>query len=211
MRYKYHPPFLARKIFSDFIWETSNKRILLTFDDGPTDSATLKILKILNSNKIKAVFFCVGNNIIKHPDLVKKILTDGHTIANHTMNHKLLTKMNREESVTEINSFNQEMKNSFNYQVKYFRPPFGLFNFKSKNLLSELEMRCVMWNLLTYDFENRIEKVKYAIDNYLRKSSIIVFHDNNKCADIIEESLSYTIGKAKEKGFEFGEPENCLN
>lgn len=211
MRYNYHPPFLVRKIFNDFIWETSNKKILLTFDDGPTEDATLKILKVLELNKIKALFFCVGNNIIKHPDLVKKILADGHTIANHTMNHKLLTKMNREESVEEINSFNQKMKKKFNYQVKYFRPPYGRFSIKSNKLLSELDMKCVMWNLLTYDYENRIQKVNYAIDNYLKANSIIVFHDNNKCADIIEESLNYTIQKAKEKGFEFGEPENCLN
>ena len=211
MRYKYHPPFLVRKIFNDFIWETSNNKILITFDDGPTEDATLKILKVLELNKIKSVFFCVGNNIIKRPDYVKKILADGHTIANHTMNHKLLTKMNREESVEEINSFNWELRNKFNYHVKYFRPPYGRFNFKSNELLNELDMKCVMWNLLTYDFENKIERVKYAVDNYLRANSIIVFHDNNKCTDIIEESLTHTIEKATEKGYEFGEPENCLN
>jgi peptidoglycan/xylan/chitin deacetylase (PgdA/CDA1 family) len=211
LKYNYHPPFLVKKIFSDFIWETSNKKILLTFDDGPIDSATLKILKVLELNKIKAVFFCVGNNIIKHPDLIKKMLADGHTIANHTMNHKSITKMKREETIGEIDSFNKELKDNFNYDVKYFRPPFGRFTINTKNLLNELNLKCVMWNLLTYDYENRIQKVKYAIDNYLKANSIIVFHDNNKCADIIEESLNYTIQKAKEKGFEFGEPENCLN
>ena len=71
-------------------------------------------------------------------------------------------------------------------------------------------MKCVMWNLLTYDFENDIEKVKYAIDNYLNKNSIIVFHDSIKCSDIIEKSLNYTIEQVSKNGFEFGEPEDCL-
>ncbi len=72
MRYKYHPPYLVKKLFNDFIWETSNNKILLTFDDGPTEAATLKILSILKANQIKAIFFCVGNNIKKHPAVNRK-------------------------------------------------------------------------------------------------------------------------------------------
>lgn len=210
MRYKYRPPFLLKRFFNDFIWETSNNKVLLTFDDGPTESATIKILNVLKSNNIKALFFCVGNNIKSNRDLTEKMLTNGHTIANHTMNHKLLTKMNREESIEEIGMFNQELKVKFNYDVKYFRPAHGRFNFKTNNILNELSLKCVMWNLLSYDFENSIEKVRYAIDNYLKIKSIIVFHDNIKCIDIIEKSLNYTIEKVSERGFEFGEPEDCL-
>ena len=95
MRAKYNPPYFVKKLFSNFIWETSNDKILLTFDDGPTEGATLKILNNLREKKIKAIFFCVGDNIKKHPELAEKILEDGHTIANHTMNHKLLTRMSQ--------------------------------------------------------------------------------------------------------------------
>ena len=210
MRYKYHPPYLVKKLFNDFIWDTSNSKILLTFDDGPTEAATQKIVSVLKANQIKATFFCVGNNIKKHPELTEKILEDGHTIANHTMNHKLLTRMNREESVEELSSFNSLMEEKFNYDIKYFRPPYGRFNLKTNGLLKELNLKCVMWNLLSYDFENSYEKVKYSINNYLNKNSIIVFHDSIKCGDIIEESLNYTIEQVSKKGFVFGEPEDCL-
>lgn len=210
MRYKYHPPYLVKKLFNDFIWDTSNSKILLTFDDGPTEAATQKIVSVLKANQIKATFFCVGNNIKKHPELTEKILEDGHTIANHTMNHKLITRMNREESVEELSSFNSLMEEKFNYEVQYFRPPYGRFNLKTNGLLKELKLKCVMWNLLSYDFENSFEKVKYAIDNYLSQNSIIVFHDSIKCVDIIEESLNYTIEQVSKKGFVFGEPEDCL-
>lgn len=206
----FRPPLLIQKLFGNFIWESSNNKILLTFDDGPTEVATLKILNTLRANHIKAVFFCVGNNIKKNPDLVEQIPSDGHTIANHTMNHKLLTKMSREESIAELGAFNKMMKEKFNYSVKYFRPAHGRFNLKTNSILKELNMKCVMWNLLTYDYENNIEKVKYAIDNYLNENSILVFHDSIKCSDIIEEALNYTIEQALNKGFKFGEPEDCL-
>jgi len=184
--------------------------MLLTFDDGPTEAATMRILNILGANHLKAIFFCVGNNIKNQRALAERILSDGHTIANHTMNHKLLTKMSREESITEIGAFNDLMKEKFNYSVKYFRPAHGRFNLKTNGILNELNLKCVMWNLLTYDYENNIEKVKYAIDNYLNENSIIVFHDSIKCSDIIEEALNYTIEQAGRKVYQFGEPEDCL-
>jgi len=211
LRYKYNPPWLIKNIFKDFIWETSNNKILLTFDDGPTEESTIKILNILKSGNIKAVFFCVGNNVLKHPDLIAKMLEDGHTIANHTMTHKLLTEMNKEKSINEIIPFNENMKTKFNFEVKYLRPPHGKFNLKTNKLFDELNLKCVMWNLLTYDFQNDLNKVKYSIDNYLQKNAIIVFHDNKKCSDIIEKSLNYTIEQASKVGFEFGEPVDCLS
>ena len=210
MSFRYRPPVLAQKLFGNFIWKTSNNKILLTFDDGPTKAATLKILSILKSNKIKSIFFCVGNNIIQYPYLAEKILENGHTIANHTTNHKLLTKMNREESIEEIKSFNDLMLGKFNYQARFFRPPHGRFNLKTNSILNELNLKCVMWSLLSYDFENNIEKVKYSIQKFLKENSIIVLHDSAKCSEIIGAALCYTVDYAAKKGYQFGEPEDCL-
>jgi peptidoglycan/xylan/chitin deacetylase (PgdA/CDA1 family) len=206
----YRPPVLVQKLFGNFIWKSTNNKILLTFDDGPTEETTLKILSVLKSHKIKAVFFCVGNNIKQYPESARKILEDGHIIANHTMKHRVLPKMNRVEAIDEIKSFNELMKEKFNYNVKYFRPPHGRFNLKTSRLLKSLNLKCVMWNLLTYDFENSIKKVQLAINNYLSESSIIVFHNSIKSSDIIEASLNHTIDQAGKKGYQFGEPEDCL-
>ncbi|MBE0571441.1 MAG: polysaccharide deacetylase family protein [Ignavibacteriaceae bacterium] len=210
MKYYYNPPSIVKILNRSFRWNTRNNKILLTFDDGPTEAATLKILSILRANNLKAVFFCVGNNIKNQQALAERILSDGHTIANHTMNHKLLTKMSREESITELGAFNDLMIEKFQYNVKYFRPAHGRFNIKTKGILKELNLECIMWNLLTYDYENNIEKVKYSIDNYLKENSILVFHDSIKCSDIIEEALNYTVEQADKMGFKFGEPEDCL-
>ena len=210
MNLLYRPPVLVQKLFRNFIWKSTKNKILLTFDDGPTEETTLKILSVLKSHKIKAVFFCVGNNIKQYPESARKILEDGHIIANHTMNHRVLSKMNRVEAIDEIKSFNELMKEKFNYNVRYFRPPYGRFNLNTSRLLNSLNLKCVMWDLLTYDFENSIKKVQLAINNYLSESSIIVFHNSIKSSGIIEASLNHTIDQAGKKGYQFGEPENCL-
>lgn len=209
MKY-FTPPVLIQKIFNSFIWETSNNKILLTFDDGPTEVATLKILDVLKSIKIRAVFFCVGNNVKNHPGLTEKILESQHTIANHTMNHELLLKMGVKKSISAIEPFNILLKKNFNYDVKYFRPPHGLFNFSTKRVLAELNLKCVMWNPLTYDFKNNFKLVEHSITNYLNKNSILVFHDSIKSCKIIERSLNFTVEQIVKKGFEFGVPEDCL-
>jgi len=206
----YSPPLIVKKLFDDFIWQTSNNKILFTFDDGPTENTTPVILELLAKSGIRAAFFCVGNNIRRNPELTNQIIKEGHLIANHTMGHKLLTKMNNNEALEEIRSFNELMKEKFHYDVKFFRPPHGRFNLRTNGLLKKLHLKNVMWSLLSYDYENDFEKVKNGIENHLSGNSIVVFHDNLKSISILEESLHYIIEIASKKVFEFGEPEDCL-
>jgi hypothetical protein len=76
--------------------------------------------------------------------------------------------------------------------------------------MEETGMKCVMWNLVTYDYKNDIKRVKFSIDNYMQKNSIIVLHDNNKSSDFIVDSIKYIADTAAANGFEFGVPEECL-
>ena len=210
MSYIINPPLIIKKLFKDFYWDTSNDKILLTFDDGPTTEATGIILNTLSKSKIKAAFFCVGNNVKNNPTLVKEILSEGHLIANHTFNHKKLNKINKAETVEEIDSFNTIMKEKFNYDVKYFRPPHGRFTISTNRILKDKNLKCVMWSLLTQDYKNDFETVKFAVKNYLRKNSIVVLHDSIKSKEIIKDSINFIIDEAAKKGFAFGEPEECL-
>ena len=210
MKYLYNPPVIIKKIFNHFYWQTTNNKILLTFDDGPNPGTSEKILNTLSELKIKALHFCVGENLHRYKDLVNKILNEGHTIGNHTYHHKTLTSLSNKESLEEVNSVNELMKNNFDYELKYFRPPFGKINFKTKKLMNETGMKCVMWNLITYDYKNDIKRVKFSIDNFLRNNSIIVLHDNNKSSDFIVDSIKYIADSAAKNGFEFGAPNECL-
>jgi peptidoglycan/xylan/chitin deacetylase (PgdA/CDA1 family) len=211
MKYFYNPPSIIKKIFSDFIWETNNSQILLTFDDGPIFESTEIILDILKEQNKRAVFFCVGNNVKKNPALANEIIEDGHIIGNHTFNHSVLTKLDAASISAEIDSVNHLLNDTLNYSVKYFRPPHGKFDFRIKRILKQKNINNVMWSLLTYDYKNDFNIVKYSIDNYLKANSIIVFHDSIKSAAIIRQSLDYLFEAVDKKGFTIGEPEECLN
>lgn len=210
MKYTYTPPVIVTKLFKDFYWRTSNNKILLTFDDGPTSEATEIILKTLSEKKIKSVFFCVGNNVRENLSLTEEILHEGHLIGNHTYNHKRLTTINYRETNSEIDSFNQLMKEKFNYDMKYFRPPYGRFTISMQKTLERKNMRCVMWSLLTEDYKNNFETVKFAVENYLKEISIVVLHDSVKSKNIIKDSINLIIDEAAKKGYPFGEPGECL-
>jgi peptidoglycan/xylan/chitin deacetylase (PgdA/CDA1 family) len=210
MRYKYDPPGLIKNIFKDFYWNTINDKILLTFDDGPVPESTELILSVLSDYRIKALFFCVGDNIRKYPELIKIILQEGHTIGNHTFNHKVLKTLSYQEKINQIQSVNFLMKEQFDYSIKYFRPPHGKFQLSTESLMKQLNLKNVMWSLLTYDYKNNLELVKFAVTNFLNKNSIVVLHDSIKSKDIIRDSINFIIEKANEKKFIFGEPSECL-
>lgn len=209
MKYLYNPPLVV-KLFKDFFWDTSNNKLLLTFDDGPTIEATQDILNVLSEKRIKALFFCVGNNIANNHSLTKEILDGGHLIGNHTFNHKVLTKISNIEVVKEVAAFNNLMEEKYDYEVKYFRPPHGRFTISTRSILKEKKLDCVMWSLLTQDYKNDFETVKFAVKNYLKKNSIIVLHDSVKSKEIIKDSINFIVDEATKKGYIFGEPEECL-
>lgn len=210
MKFRYNPPQIVKKYFHEFYWNTTNNKILLTFDDGPIPESTEIILSELSKNKIKVIFFCVGDNIRKHPSLTNEILAEGHTIGNHTINHRILKTLSYADKIKQIQSFNNLMKEEFNYEVKYFRPPHGKFQLSTNNLLKQFNLQNIMWSLLTYDYKNNFELVKFAVTNYLNKNSIVVLHDSIKSKDIIRASISFIVDEAAKNNFSFGEPSECL-
>lgn len=210
MKFHYDPPKIIKLIFSNFLWNTKNGEILLTFDDGPNPGTTEKLLELLKVNNIKALFFCLGENVSKYPELCRKIIDDGHTIGNHTFSHKKFSEVSKNEIIEEIKKINSLLSEKFNYQIKYFRPPYGRFNFATSKIMKEMNLVNVMWSLLTYDFEGKIEIVKMAVTKYLKNNSIVVFHDSNKTKNLLLDSVKFLIDEVEKNKYKFGEPENCL-
>jgi peptidoglycan-N-acetylglucosamine deacetylase len=211
LNFIYNPPILIKKIFSDYYWTTSNNKILLTFDDGPTVEATELILETLNEFDIKALFFCVGQNIERNSVLAKEILTQGHSIGNHNYSHKNLLKLPNDEQLNEIKMCNEIMREKLGIEPVYYRPPYGKYRLSTKKMLNQLKLKNIMWSLLPYDFKNDFEIVKSAVDKNLKSDSIIVLHDNIKSRDIIVDSIRYIAEQVLSKGYSFGEPSECLN
>lgn len=210
MKYKYTPPYLIKRIFPFLQWESKTDKILFTFDDGPVPDTTPLILKTLAVYKIKAAFFCVGENICKYPELFRNIMDEGHLICNHTFNHKAVSKLRREEIVDQINKVNGLIMKFSGHDVSYFRPPYGKLNLSSYSQLKQMNLKIVMWSLLTYDYQNDINVVKFAVQRYLRRNSIAVLHDSLKSKDIITESINYIVNECSRKGFQIGAPSECL-
>ena len=211
MKYLYNPPLLLKKVFGSFYWETTNNKVLLTFDDGPNPGTTEIILKKLSDEKIKALFFCVGDNVNKYPDLVKDILSEGHLVGNHTFNHKILNRISDQEKDYQIGSVNKIFFENFGIKLKYFRPSHGRFQISTPSLMKKYDLKNVMWSLLTYDYKNDLSIVKFAVEKYLKQNSIVVLHDSNKSKNIIVDSISFIIDEARKRNYQFGESEECLN
>lgn len=211
MKYPYNPPIILKKIFNDFSWNTSNSKVLLTFDDGPNQGTTEIILKKLSEEKIKALFFCVGDNVQKYTDLVERIKDEGHSFGNHTYNHKILKSISDEEKDYQVSSVNSLFEEKFKIKLKYFRPPHGKFQLSTPGLLKKHKLKNVMWTLLTYDYKNDISIVKFAVEKYLKHNSIIVLHDSSKSKNVISDSISFIADEVRKRNYQFGEAEECLN
>jgi len=197
-------------MFPHFIWGSSSDRILLTFDDGPLKGNTEIILEQLQKYSIKSIFFCVGNNVQKNPSLAKEIIDEGHVLANHTFNHTKINRLSRDERLNEIEKCTRIIQERLSYEVEYFRPPHGRFNYNFAEELNEVNLKNVMWSLLTYDFKNDITLVKKSVENYLEKNSIILLHDNKKSKDIVVDSINIILDKVNRENYSIGTPEECL-
>jgi peptidoglycan/xylan/chitin deacetylase (PgdA/CDA1 family) len=196
-----------KKIFNNLVWDipNSDKKIYLTFDDGPIPEVTEWVLNILKSKDIKATFFCIGDNMKKHPEVYKRILAEGHQTGNHTFNH--LNGWN-----TETNHYIENLKLCETEYLKLntehsflFRPPYGKIKPSQSKTIRQFGYKIIMWDVLSYDFDSTIS-VEKCLENVIsntEQGSIIVFHDSVKA----EKNLKYALPKAiqvlKDKGFVF--------
>ncbi|NOX66265.1 MAG: polysaccharide deacetylase family protein [Chlorobi bacterium] len=206
----YTPPKILQRIFNNFVWESKVDKILLTFDDGPNPGSTKIILDRLNRHNIKALFFCVGENVNKYPNLVKQIIAEGHTIGNHSYSHKNITFTSKVKIDEQIKLCSDIIREEIEAAPQFFRPPHGRFDFRTNRIVLKHQLKNIMWSLLTYDYKNDLNIVKFAIQNYITKSSIIVLHDSEKSKDIIGASIDFIVEAADKRGFEFGEISECL-
>lgn len=194
-------PKFINYFFPSLIWrkDTSEKKVWLTFDDGPTAESTPFILNILKQENIKATFFLIGKNIEKNPRLFKQIITAGHTIGNHSYSHQNGWLCKTHIYLNDIQKCQKLMpKNTL------FRPPYGKISpLQIKKL--QKSYKIILWDVLSWDFSQNITTKKIQ-DNVLKNTktgSIIVFHDNQKSLEKLKLILQETIQKLKTKGFLF--------
>ncbi len=182
----------------------TEKAIYLTFDEGYEAGYTEKILNTLKENEVKATFFITSHYLNTTSNLVERMINEGHTVGNHTVNHKSMPSISNEEIEKEIMKLHQAVMEKFNYEMKYMRPPKGEFNERTLKKTSELGYKTVMWSFAYFDWDEKkqpsLEESKKMITNNFHCGEIMLLHPNSKTNS---EVLDTIIKEAKEQGYEF--------
>jgi peptidoglycan/xylan/chitin deacetylase (PgdA/CDA1 family) len=197
-------PLLLKKLYPDLIWnlDRGQNNIYLTFDDGPIPIVTPFVLKTLKQYNAKATFFCIGDNIQKHPDVFEAVKADGHAIGNHTFNH---LRGWDTDTPTYVENFKQCDKL---VQSSLFRPPHGRIKREQIKALKDLkknDIDIIMWDVLSGDFDIKLKPEKCLKDvlGATRPGAIIVFHDSLKAFPRLEYVLPRALKFWAHKGYHF--------
>lgn len=204
-------PQFIKRIFPNYVWDFSSrdKVLYLTFDDGPTPEITQWTLNTLKQYNAKATFFCIGNNVAKHPEIFHAILNEGHSIGNHTQDHVKgwdTTTSKYLENVAEADTIiTKELENT-TIKLNLFRPPFGQLKNKQGKAIIQLGYKIVMWSVVAFDWEQKVPKeqcLKNVINKASVKNNIIVFHDSVKASRNMMYALPKVLEHFSKKGYTF--------
>jgi peptidoglycan-N-acetylglucosamine deacetylase len=154
--------------------------VALTFDDGPDPNVTPILLELLNKHSVKATFFVTGQNAERYPGIIRKILTQGHLIGNHSYKHDPILMLREKKTVFIEITKCQNVLQKFGVSSFAFRPPAGITNPRLRKVLLDLDMYCVNWSCRALDAGNRkINGLAKKILNKVKADDIILLHDVN--------------------------------
>jgi len=175
-----------------------NKKVALTFDDGPDPQYTPILLDGLKERNVKATFFVLGKQAEKYPELILRMEAEGHLIGNHTYSHLQLSQTNRKEFKEELQKTDAILEEIIGSSVQYVRPPYGTWD---KAFETELNMFPVLWNIDPLDWcKKDTECMVRNIVNEIEENDIILMHD--QYASSVEAALR-TVDELKKQGYEF--------
>lgn len=180
-------------------YKTSKNYISITFDDGPNPNFTPKVLKLLKEYNAKATFFLIGKKAEEHPEIVRQIINEGHTVGSHSFSHsKNFGFFSTKKVTAELNQNIALLKEISGKEVKLFRPPFGVTNPNIKKALKRTGQFSIGWSKRSLDTTNLSEvKVLDRIISNLRKGDIILLHDSSAKTIAVLEQLLLTLPQHK--------------
>ncbi|HYF33380.1 MAG TPA: polysaccharide deacetylase family protein [Chitinophagaceae bacterium] len=203
MWYFIKTPWYLKRMYSNLMWDipSREKIMYLTFDDGPHPIATPFVLEQLKKYNAKGTFFCIGKNVMDHPALYERLLSEGHVTANHTFNHLNGWQVTDEEYFKDIIDARKYIDSSL------FRPPYGrITRFQAKHLTqSSLQFKIVMWDVVSGDFDTTItpEKCSVNVTRNAGAGSIVIFHDSEKAFPNLQKALPDTLEHFSAMGYRF--------
>jgi peptidoglycan/xylan/chitin deacetylase (PgdA/CDA1 family) len=154
------------------------KQLALTYDDGPNDPHTLRLLEVLAKHNVRATFFLIGRYVQQRPEIVREVVKAGHVIGNHTFMHPLLTFKSSAEARKELTDCRSAIQDAVGKHSNLFRPPFGGRRPAVLRIARELGLEPIMWNVTGYDWNAPpavvIEK---KVSSQMRGGDVILLHD----------------------------------
>ncbi|WP_420571761.1 polysaccharide deacetylase family protein [Kordia sp.] len=204
-------PKLVKWLFPKLVWEfsVSEKKIYLTFDDGPIPEITPWVLEQLANYNAKATFFCIGDNVQKHPKIYHQLISEGHAIGNHTQHHVngwKVSNVNYIKDTTEAKkTLEKAVKNKPEAVSRLFRPPYGKITPQLSKKLRKLGYTIIMWDVLSGDFDMDLtpEKCLNNVLTHTEAGSIVVFHDSLKAYDKLRYVLPKVLKHFSNLGYSF--------
>lgn len=194
-------PVYVRCFFRGVTWRKNPKEkiLYLTFDDGPIPEVTPWVLDVLDQYHVKATFFCVGENVKKHPDIYQEVLKRGHRTGNHTYNHYRGLFNNTEAYLANVGLAATYIDSDL------FRPPHGDLRLSQLRELRKSSYQVIQWDVISRDYNPDLEpeKVLGIVLKYARNGSIIVFHDSLKARKNMEYAMPRAIEQLLRDGYRF--------
>jgi peptidoglycan-N-acetylglucosamine deacetylase len=180
------------------------KKIALTFDDGPKPGVSAPLLRILDDYGIRATFFLTGKESLENSDLVFRISNSGHSLANHSYSHPNLTTLSEKEVTKQLKDTNKILSNISGKKTKYFRPPGGKYNQRITNLAKQEGLKTILWDVNAGDYTNRLatehSPIAEQVIKQVRPGSIVLLHNGGIKTNKAVKKIIQTL---EEKGYRF--------
>lgn len=188
---------------------SGSKQLALTYDDGPNDPHTFRLLEVLAKHNVHATFFLIGRFVQQRADIVREIVNAGHVIGNHTFTHPLLTLKSAAEVHKELTDCRAALQDAIGDHSNLFRPPFGGRRPAVLRVVRQLGLQPVMWNVTGYDWTAPPAAViERKVSRQIRGGNVILLHDGGHKqmgADRSQTVLAtdHLIARYKSEGDEF--------
>lgn len=190
-----------------FLGDTTQKRIYLTFDSGYENGCTAKILDVLKAHNVPAAFFLVGNYMERNPELVKRMVEEGHIVANHTMHHYDMSKYSDETAFAkELTDLENLFRDVTGQELpKFYRPPQGIYSQQNLEMAQKMGYKTVFWSLAYVDWNNDAqpsrEQAMSKLIPRIHNGAVVLLHSTSRTnAEILDELLT----QWKKMGYSFG-------
>lgn len=186
-----------------------SKQLALTYDDGPNDPHTQRLLDVLARHDVRATFFLIGRYVQQRPDIVREMVKAGHEVGNHTFTHPLLTFKSAQEVRSELEQCDKALTDAVGEHPNLFRPPFGGRRPGVLRIARRMGLEPIMWNVTGYDWNaTAAEPIERKVASQVRGGNVILLHDGGHREFGANRSYTVTatdrlISRYKSEGYEF--------